>query len=215
MPEWVLWRNLSNPSSSCQTISLLQIPTGWEHFAHQGFVLGIDKHSLIEMAHMLHRVCSPIVNGECWLMETPRRSYLFNPTCEWRLGNLVQIFAHRIITQSFVNGTFATVFTMMFFFIWEGFARESPWSASITAILLIVGGALDRVGVHFRCAWRNFFLSWLISLCMTLLCCFWETWLPTWEWLLLVCVMHVLSSWSLLHSRLTKGFSRWDAVDFA
>ena len=123
--------------------------TGWKHFAYLGFVLRIDSHSLIEMAHMLHRVCSPIVDGECWLMEASRRSYPFNPTREWWLGNLVQSFAHCIISQSSVNGAFASVFTMMFFFIWKGFARGSPWSTSITIILLTVSGGIRRGGSSF------------------------------------------------------------------
>ena len=122
---------------------------GWEHFAHQGFVLGIDSHSLIEMAHMLHRVYSPIVDGECWLMEMPSRSYPFNPTREWRLGNLVQSFTHRIISQSSMNGAFASAFTMMLFFIWEWFTRGSPWSTSITAILLIIRGGIRQGGSLF------------------------------------------------------------------
>ena len=123
--------------------------TRWEHSAHQGVVLGIDSHSLIEMAYMLHRVCSPIVDGECWLMETPRKSYPFNLMRERWLSNLVQSFAHCIITQSSVNGALASAFAMMLFFIWEGFARGSSWSTSITAILLIVGGGTRRGGSSF------------------------------------------------------------------
>ena len=48
----------------------------------------MDSHSLIEVAHMLHRVRSTIVDGECWLMEPPGKYYPFNLAREGRLGNL-------------------------------------------------------------------------------------------------------------------------------
>ena len=127
--------------------------TRWEYFAHQGFVLKIDSRSLIEMAHMLHWVHSPIVDSDCWLMETPRKSCPFNPMSEGRLGNLVQGLAHRIISQSIVNWALASAFTVVLLFIWEGFTRRSPWSTAITAILLIV-----RIGIRWGGS--------LFSLCM-------------------------------------------------
>lgn len=69
-----------------------------QHLAHQGLILRMDSHSLTEMAYMLHRVRSPIVDGECWLMETPRKSCPFNPMHERWLGNLIQSFAHSIVS---------------------------------------------------------------------------------------------------------------------
>ena len=38
--------------------------TGREHFAHQRLVLGVYSHLLIEVANMLHRVCSAIIHNE-------------------------------------------------------------------------------------------------------------------------------------------------------
>ena len=49
-------------------------------------------------------------------------------------------------------------------------------------------------------------------LCMALLFCSWETWLPTREWLLLVCVVCMLPSWSRLRSRLRKSSCRWEPM---
>ena len=68
-----------------------------------GFVLRMDNHFMTEMAHMLYWVRSPIVDGECWLMEMPRKSCPFNPMREGQLGNLVQGFAHCIISQPSVS----------------------------------------------------------------------------------------------------------------
>ena len=63
--------------------------TGRENLTHQGLILGIDGYSLVEMAHMLHRIRSTIVDGEHWLIESSRKSYPFNLVHEGRLGNLV------------------------------------------------------------------------------------------------------------------------------
>ena len=123
--------------------------TGWEHLAHQGFVLRIDSHSLTEMAHILHRVHSPIVDGKCWLIETPRKSCPFNPIRERWLGNLVQGFAHRIISQPSLSWALAFAFTVVLLFIWEGFTRRSLWSTSITVILFIVGKGIRWGGSSF------------------------------------------------------------------
>ena len=46
---------------------------GRKYFAHQSFVLRVDSHPLVELAHMFHRIRSIIVNGECGLMELPRK----------------------------------------------------------------------------------------------------------------------------------------------
>ena len=53
---------------------------GWEHFAHQGFVPGVNGHFLVKVADMIHRVCSAIIHGECWLSKPPRKLSPFNST---------------------------------------------------------------------------------------------------------------------------------------
>ena len=75
----------------------------------------MDSHSLIEVAHMLHRVRSTIVDGECWLIELLRKYCLFNFAHERQLGNLVQCFAHSIISQA--SASWALVFTFMAVFL--------------------------------------------------------------------------------------------------
>ena len=73
--------------------------TGWKYLTHQGLVLGMNDHSLVEMAYMLHRVYSTIVNGEYWLIESPRKSYPFNLVREGRFGNLIQRLTHSVIPK--------------------------------------------------------------------------------------------------------------------
>ena len=77
----------------------------------------MDSHSLIKVAHMLHRICSTIVDGECWLVESLRKFCPFNPAREGRLGNLVQHFAHSIISQASTSQAFVSMFMAMFLFI--------------------------------------------------------------------------------------------------
>ena len=77
----------------------------------------MDNHSLIEMAHMLHKVCSTIVDGECWLIKLPRKYWPFNLAREGRLENLVQRFTHSVISQAFVSRALVSTFVMVFLFI--------------------------------------------------------------------------------------------------
>ena len=74
----------------------------------------MNSHSLIEVAHMLHRVRSAIVDGEYWLMEQSREYCPFNLVREGRLGNLVQRLAHSIISQASRSWALVSTFTMVF-----------------------------------------------------------------------------------------------------
>ena len=58
----------------------------------------MDNHSLIEVTHMLYMVRSTIIDGECWLMKSSRKYCPFNLAHEGRLRNLVQRFAHSVIS---------------------------------------------------------------------------------------------------------------------
>ena len=53
-----------------------------EYFTHQGLILGVHSHSLVEVAYMLHRVCLTIVHGEHGLGEPPRKSPSLNSACK-------------------------------------------------------------------------------------------------------------------------------------
>ena len=72
----------------------------------------MDSHSLIEVAHMLHRVHSTIVDGEHWLMELPKKYWPFSLAREGQLGNLVQCFAHSFISQASTRWAFVSTFVM-------------------------------------------------------------------------------------------------------
>ena len=52
----------------------------WEQLAHQGFALGVHSHSLVKVAHMLHRIHSSIVHGESWLSKTLKKLSSFDST---------------------------------------------------------------------------------------------------------------------------------------
>ena len=85
----------------------------------------MDSHSLIKVAHMFHRVCLTVIDGECWLMEPPRKYCAFDLACEGQLGNLVQRFAHSVISEASASRALVFAFMMVFHFIGKRFARWS------------------------------------------------------------------------------------------
>ena len=105
----------------------------------------MDSHPLVEMAHMLHRICSTIVDGEHWLIESPRKSCPFNPTREWWFGNLVQRLAYGVISQAFARRALIPSFVAVLLLIEERLTRWGSWPSSITRILSIIKGSV-RVG---------------------------------------------------------------------
>ena len=123
--------------------------TEWEHLTYQGFIFGMDSHSLIEVAHMLHWVRSTIVDGECWLMEPPRKNCPFNLMHEGWLGNLVQCFTHSVISQASVRRALISTFVMVFFIVGKRLTRRSSWPSPITSILFTFKGNVKVEGGSF------------------------------------------------------------------
>ena len=82
----------------------------------------MHSHSLVEMTHVLHRICSTIIDGERWLIESLRKSCPFNLVCEGRLGNLVQRLAQSVISQAFVRQALIPTFVMVLFIAGERLA---------------------------------------------------------------------------------------------
>ena len=109
----------------------------------------MDSYSLIEVAYMLYRVRSTIVDGECWLMEPSRKSYPFNLACDGWLGNLVQRFAYSFISQAFARRALIPTFVMVFFIVGERLARWSSWPSPITSILFTLKGNFKVEGGSF------------------------------------------------------------------
>ena len=105
----------------------------------------MDNHSLVRVARMLHRVHSTIVNGECWLIETPRKSYPFNLAHERRLRDLVQCFAHSIVSQAFARWALIPTFMMVLLVIGDRLTGWDSCPTSITNILFIISRNV-RVG---------------------------------------------------------------------
>ena len=48
-----------------------------------GLRLRMDNHLLLELAHMFYKNRASIIHGECGLMETLGKLYLFYPSGEW------------------------------------------------------------------------------------------------------------------------------------
>ena len=79
----------------------------------------MDHYSLVEVAYMLNKVRSTIVNGKRWLIESLKKSCPFNLVRERRLGNLIQRPTHSVISQAFTRWTHIPTFMMVLLVIGE------------------------------------------------------------------------------------------------
>ena len=102
----------------------------------------MDSHTLVELAHMLHMVCSTVVNGEGWLLEPSRKYGPFYVMRERRLGELIQCPAHGIISQAPRRWASVPTPLVVFFFMGEGLTWGSPRSSSIVIVTFIVKGCV-------------------------------------------------------------------------
>ena len=86
----------------------------------------MDNHFLIEVTYIIHRVRSTIVDGERWLMEPLRKCCPFNLVREGKLGNLIQCFAHSVISQDSVRRALVSTLVMVLFIVGK---RLAGWSS--------------------------------------------------------------------------------------
>ena len=100
----------------------------------------MDSHPLVELAHMLHRVCFTVVDGEGWLLEPSRKCIPFYVVHEMRLGELVQCPAHGIVSQAPRRWAFAPTPPVVLFFVRKGLTWGSPRSLPIVIATFIIGG---------------------------------------------------------------------------
>ena len=55
---------------------------GLKYLAHQGLILGVYSHSLVEVTYVLHRAYTTIIHGKHGLSEPLRKSPSLKLTCE-------------------------------------------------------------------------------------------------------------------------------------
>ena len=115
--------------------------------------------------------------------------------------------------------------------LWVGLLFLHLWQYSSSSKKVSLGGVLDlplyiassvssndssesgdECLHRMRC---NFFFNSSISRCMSLSLFAWETWLLPREWLLLVCVICILPSWSPLYWGFATELLCWDPPDYA
>ena len=115
--------------------------------------------------------------------------------------------------------------------LWVGLLFLRLWRYSSSPEKVSLGGVMDlRLYVAsfvslddssksgdecLRRTRRNFFFNSSISRCMSLSLFAWETWLFPHDWLLLVCVICILPSWSPLCWGFAIELLCWDSPDFA
>ena len=98
----------------------------------------MDSHPLVELAHMLYKVCFTIVNGEDWLLEPSRKYGPFYVMRKRRLGELIQCPTHGIVSQA--PKRWASTFRplVMLFFMRECLAWRGSQSLPIVIIAFII-----------------------------------------------------------------------------
>ena len=82
----------------------------------------MGSHSLIEVTHMLNRVCAAIIHGKRGLSELPGEFYSLNSVRERRPGDLIQRFAHSVISHTSRRSTLMPTFVVVLLFIGERLA---------------------------------------------------------------------------------------------
>ena len=99
----------------------------------------MDSHLLLELTYVLYRVCSAIIHGERWLVESFRKFCLFYPPCKGWLRNLAQCLFHNISSYSFAIRAPVFPSVKMLFLKGEGFAWWSSRPLYVYSIFLIIG----------------------------------------------------------------------------
>ena len=175
----------------------------------------MDGHFLTKMIDMFHWIHSAFIKGEGGLMKSPRKTCILYTSCEGGPSNLTQRFVHGIVLKAFMG--WALILTLMAIFLVarESLTRWSFGSSPIRSIICILGWQLGVRWWCLRCTRRNFFFNSSISRCMSLSFFAWETWLFPCDWLLLVCVICILPSWSPLCWGFATELLCWDPPDSA
>ena len=98
----------------------------------------MNGNFFIKMANMLHRICLTIIKRERRLIKSPRKACTLYPSCERWFSNLVQRFAHGLVSKALARWTLIlTPMATVFLIAWESFARWSSGSLPIRGIFCI------------------------------------------------------------------------------
>ena len=113
----------------------------------------MDSHLLFELTYVFYRVCSAIIHGERWLVESSRKFCLFYPPCKGWFRNLAQCLFHNVSSYSFKRKAPTFPSMMVLFFTGEGFAWWSSRPLSVYSIFFIIGGDIRaRRGSFLLCS---------------------------------------------------------------
>ena len=102
----------------------------------------MDSHSLVKLAHMLHRVYLAVVNGKRRLIETSRQFSPLYPVREGWFGDLIQCLVHGIITQTLTRWALMSSLRARLLFVGKGFTWGGSWPPLVTDILFLVKGCV-------------------------------------------------------------------------
>ena len=96
-----------------------------ENLTHQIFILRVNSHSLVKVAHMFNMVSLTIVDGEGRLVEMARELSLLDMLRKWRARYLKESFTHGIIplTPPWWGSKFLTMMPQS----WSMLGRWCEW----------------------------------------------------------------------------------------
>ena len=100
----------------------------------------MDGHLLFKLTYVLYRVCSAIIHGERWLVESSKKFCLFYPPCKGWFRNLAQCLFHYVNSYSFTRKASAFPLAKMLFFTGKWFTWWNSRSLSIYSIFFIIRG---------------------------------------------------------------------------
>ena len=98
----------------------------------------MDSHLLFKLTYVFYRVCSVIIHGERWLVESSRKFCLFYPPRKRWFRNLAQRLFYNISSYSFARRAPAFPLAKMLFFTGEEFAWWSSRPLSVYVIFFVI-----------------------------------------------------------------------------
>ena len=113
----------------------------------------MNSHLLFELTYVFYRVCSAIIHGERWLVESSRKFYLFYPPCKGWFRNLAQRLLHNVSSYSFTRRAPVFPSMKMLFFTGKGFTWWSSRPLSVYSIFFVIGRDINtRKGLFLLCS---------------------------------------------------------------
>ena len=151
----------------------------------------MNGHSLTKMTDMLHRIRSAIIQGECRLMESPKKTCTFYTSHKKGLSNLTQHFIYGIVPNAFMGWALILMLIAIFLFARESFTGRSSGSSLVHGVICLLGGRLRiRWWAPSPCATQLLLQLVNLTLHVSFILCMGDMALLPWLTLTSMCCLH-------------------------